>query len=647
VSQRQVVVRRGGGPTERKLGELIERLRPGLVLVRWPDGDEEELELRSRHVVVEEGSLKYQQLLDPQVLTERLRDDPVDLIVQLLRESRETMKATEIRQRMVQMELDPEAVDRTWKAAKKRVEEHEHVILTGKPAAYRWTDTPPEPHAKLKALPLTEALALLVDADRPREELAALRESVRSRATDPITNLVAQAVGIELASPPVAAQHLLQRPLGAGVALAAFPTPVLAKLHSGQGRESPDATLGLLACVPRKLRFLDDVDLVSVLGTIQVEQLVKNGLDELDVSTKETRPDLVAAMSSLAENLTRSSDVRHVSPSQLITVMSALPATGKGLSARTQLAHAIAEHVRQWRKGEPPLDQVQFHALADAAARLPLEPRGARVELLAAVHSFSPEITHAAGWWRHVTLRDIIATADGLLQRVWADPVIAQDIIRPLVDTALASATTRRGLAQIVGAPTVVADHVDPAGLRAAWEKVAGTDERARTWLEAIRADEAIPQLEEQLEQSRIAQQVAEQERDLLQAANSELEARADRLERLLSEAHAVSRDMTDQELRQRAIDALRPVVALAIEAETLVAGFKPTNVVFDRIHAIVGAHGLSPIGASGDRVRFDPAVHEAVADQVPPGETVSVLRPGYTWRWKDEEIVMEKALVS
>ena len=65
------------------------------------------------------------------------------------------------------------------------------------------------------------------------------------------------------------------------------------------------------------------------------------------------------------------------------------------------------------------------------------------------------------------------------------------------------------------------------------------------------------------------------------------------------------------------------------------------------RLQQLVRIQGIEPIGAAGEELAFDPALHDAPGGRPAPGTSVHVGRPGYKWIREDAEEVLVKALVA
>jgi len=98
---------------------------------------------------------------------------------------------------------------------------------------------------------------------------------------------------------------------------------------------------------------------------------------------------------------------------------------------------------------------------------------------------------------------------------------------------------------------------------------------------------------------------------------------------------------------RQARIDLVRGLAELAMEVEELAHSGAEPDVLIERIRAQVDAYELEPIGRAGDEEPFDPARHAPIGGLVGDGSRISVVRPGYTWRAPQGDLLISKAQVA
>lgn len=97
---------------------------------------------------------------------------------------------------------------------------------------------------------------------------------------------------------------------------------------------------------------------------------------------------------------------------------------------------------------------------------------------------------------------------------------------------------------------------------------------------------------------------------------------------------------------RQIRIDSARALAEVVMEVEELSAAGAEPAVTVERIRALAKAFDLEPIGRAGDEITFDPTLHSPIGGYPPDGSPVVVIRPGYTWRGSDQDVLVGKAQV-
>jgi hypothetical protein len=102
-------------------------------------------------------------------------------------------------------------------------------------------------------------------------------------------------------------------------------------------------------------------------------------------------------------------------------------------------------------------------------------------------------------------------------------------------------------------------------------------------------------------------------------------------------------RAVQDQKVRTEGIRAL---AELAMEVEELVADGTAADVVIERVRQIAGAQRLTAVGTAGQATSFDRQRHSPIIGSPKDGAKVTVVRPGYSWRPADEDVLVAKAQV-
>src|SRR5262249_49823128 len=98
-----------------------------------------------------------------------------------------------------------------------------------------------------------------------------------------------------------------------------------------------------------------------------------------------------------------------------------------------------------------------------------------------------------------------------------------------------------------------------------------------------------------------------------------------------------------DQKIRAQGIQALAD---LAMEVEELVANGAEADVLIERVRNNAAAQRLTPIESAGQTASFDRQRHAPIVGIPKEGAQVTVVRPGYSWRPAEEDLLIAKAQV-
>jgi hypothetical protein len=183
----EVVVRRSssqGGPA--RTGQVLSR-NAAVLRVRWDDdGLEEDARLGGSTMLAVLGSLRHQALLDPATLAVRLGEEPLEVVLQLLREQKAPLKTPKIKDQLKVLGLTPDAVDGAWRKVQGRLAGIEEVRI--RKGTYQWigaaAEARPAPVEKTHA----EILAASDDPDaRVWAEALAWHDRFRDGDTEAAT----------------------------------------------------------------------------------------------------------------------------------------------------------------------------------------------------------------------------------------------------------------------------------------------------------------------------------------------------------------------------------------------------------------------------------------------------------------------------
>ncbi|GAA3239050.1 hypothetical protein [Actinocorallia longicatena] len=170
----EVVVRKAQGPGGVARTGVVLARNAGVLRVRWDDdGTEEDARIGGSTTFAPAGSLRHQSLVDPGPLAERLETEPLEVVLQLLREARTPMRTPVIKDQLKVLGLSQEAVDRAWRKVQSRLTGIEEVRI--RTSGYRWIG-PVEPRP---AVPETVEVAA-TGPRGPVDEAEAIAEALRS-----------------------------------------------------------------------------------------------------------------------------------------------------------------------------------------------------------------------------------------------------------------------------------------------------------------------------------------------------------------------------------------------------------------------------------------------------------------------------------
>jgi hypothetical protein len=127
----------------------------------------------------------------------------------------------------------------------------------------------------------------------------------------------------------------------------------------------------------------------------------------------------------------------------------------------------------------------------------------------------------------------------------------------------------------------------------------------------------------------------------------ADLTRRCADLEAAIRAGQARASGLREAQDRQVRIDLIRGLAELAMEVEELAHSGADPAVLIERIRALVDGYELKPIGRAGEEEPFDPARHAPIGGLVGDGSRISVVRPGYTWRAPDGDLLIGKAQVA
>ncbi|MQY09481.1 hypothetical protein [Actinomadura macrotermitis] len=450
----EVVVRRSDTPGRPvRTGVLLAKNGASLK-VRWEDdGQEETVRISATTTFAVRGSLRHQWLADPEksaaLITERLELDPLDLVLEVLRDSLSALDATAIKEQLKQYGATAESLDAAWKRVQNRLKTLPEVRV--KKNKYRWIgprDTAPETPVE-SAPPVKPAPAV-------RTVPGALQKALGS------------------ADLPA----LMSKPLATGVRLGQARDAEIDRLLSSLPKKERTA---LLLARPQPSPTTDNPDVAASVGADTLTKLLNDAADEIrDAASAEKR----TAGLWLLRRTVAVQGAQAPAPDALIALASLLAMDAPGaLDTLDEITRTLSARLRGTRAS------VDLTALARLAARLPLTTGGGRAALLTAVADLWPDQITDTAWWRDVPAT-VLAEADGPVEQLLRRPEIAETVVAPLVRRELSGVTTRDRLAGLLGLPNAFVKYLEPAEVAAAFRRVAEGDPCTESWLAALERPE-------------------------------------------------------------------------------------------------------------------------------------------------------------
>ncbi|MFB8146637.1 hypothetical protein ACFC1W_07820 [Microbacterium sp. NPDC056003] len=302
------------------------------------------------------------------------------------------------------------------------------------------------------------------------------------------------------------------------------------------------------------------------------------------------------------------------------------------------LAQAMAFAVRERRE---PVESVA--ALKEPLSRLPLSSESGRFRLLAALPADDPA-TSSRDWLEGIGADDLLALSDADTTRLtrvnsW------RERIAEIAEQAVAAASTRSRLLRLLSAGAVATNVATDTAVSAI-RRVAGADASVMEWLRALGNREQIEALSGQVAQLEDAVEAASTELAVHRARAIEATERAQKLQSQLDGAVQSQGTAHDAVIVQAERDAYRALARILATVGSEARRLDADQLIM-RLQQLVRIQGIEPIGAAGEELAFDPALHDAPGGRPAPGTSVHVGRPGYKWIREDAEEVLVKALVA
>ncbi|WP_112725443.1 hypothetical protein [Micromonospora noduli] len=676
---------RPGGPV--RVGAVLSRSR-GDYQVRWhDDGTEETVTIGGRNQFAPRGSLRHQFLLDLASATTMFEEDPTAMVLRLLREYDSGLTRTKIKEKLDALGLALHRDRARWKVIDRFLTSSDDVQMTGTgvAATFKWkppkrrrtelseqsdvaptlpvadqqdraTATPAYAvekgsvgHDVREARQITQPSGTSPTAEQPESPgspskdqtlpAAGERQTVVAKAAS-LPDRLAGAIGEDSSRP---LPYYLSKPLAVGAQLGRLNDQQLEDLITDL--EEPDAAAAgaLLLALPRQSAV---VGRVTALSHESTTLLLTSAAAEIQVYA-EPDPDVITAAAALLRQVCKVDNVSTGAISPLITLASAVAAK------HPQDVVPVIDGVAQKLGCLLPLmsrderNAVDLDRLVPLVVRLPFTRDGGRAALIAAVGKVRAKSVLHDAWWAGATLDDLARCATGVLGAVTSIPEVAARYLHPLVLRELAVTESRRRLTFLLGLPGEFVAGLPSDPVVAAFHRVAAGDPVVAGWTGALGQEQRVETLRHTAERAAAAAAAADQRAEAAEGRAIALADRVSQLEETLRAEHRQTSSLRSAQDRQIQIDIIRSLADLAAEVEELAVEQTASETLVERVRALVSAQALEPIGQAGQKLTFDPTVHEPIVGVPTIGSAVTVIRPGYHWHPSGEDILIERALVT
>ncbi|MEU4473520.1 hypothetical protein [Micromonospora sp. NPDC023888] len=673
---------RPGGPV--RVGAVLSR-SGGSYQVRWhDDGTEETVKIGGRNQFAPRGSLRHQFLLDLASATTMFDEDPTAMVLRLLREYDSGLTRTKIKEKLNALGLDLDRVRARWRLIDRFLTSSDDVQMTGAgvAATFKWKPPKRRRTELSEQLDVAPTLPMADQQDRATAtpayavEKGSVEHDVREArqpsgvsptaeqpespgspsedrtlpATDERQTVVAKAASLpgrlavatgEDTSRPL--PYYLSKPLTVGAQLGRLDDQQLQDLITDL--EEPDAAAAgaLLLALPRQSAV---VGRVTALSHESTTLLLNSAAAEIQVYS-EPDPDVITATAALLRQVCKVDNVSTEAISPLITLASIVAAMNQqdAVPVIDGVAVILGRLLPLMSRDER--NAVDLDRLVPLVARLPFTRDGGRAALIAAVGKVRVKSVLHDGWWAGATLDDLAICATGVLGAVTSIPEVAARYLHPLVLRELAATESRRRLTFLLGLPGEFVAGLPSDAIVAAFNRVAADDPVVAGWTSALRQEQRVETLRRTAERAAAAAAAADQRAEAAEGRAAALADRCAQLEEALRAEHRETSSLRSAQDRQIQIDVIRSLADLAAEVEELAVEQTSSETVVERVRALVSAQALEPIGQAGQKLTFDPTVHEPIVGVPTIGSAVTVIRPGYHWQPSGEDILIERALVT
>jgi murein DD-endopeptidase MepM/ murein hydrolase activator NlpD len=289
---------------------------------------------------------------------------------------------------------------------------------------------------------------------------------------------------------------------------------------------------------------------------------------------------------------------------------------------------------------------TEMASVLRAIEHVPFEAAGGRSALMAVLNSRESSLIQSVRAWQGLTWESLLDGASGALQPVVANPFVRESVVLPHVRRALQEADRRNLIAEILGAPRVIAELVEGDQLANALRRVAASDSQLAAWLQPIGNESAMQHLRESLAEAQGAKEISiRAEYETREKLEHALEKLADAEARLRDSATA-SAELHESERRQLVADAATVIAKITATVEQDL-DTDSNRLVLEKLWAFGARVDVLPFGVRGESVPFDPELHKSPGTRPDIGAPVIVARSGYQWKNGSRTDVLIPALVS
>jgi hypothetical protein len=677
MSSLYVVVDTRTDPRSRRVGLVCEPSAEAafapVVTVLWPDGTEEEVKLSKSFRKLRRDSLDALVEFAPDSFRDPTNISPTLFARALASTSKSPLNSAEILKLVLEKTgLDRAVVDAAWKQWRHEFEAMPEIKTGGQPSKITYRLVGQLPLVDINGtvnhqLPAGVETTFGDEADNSENSKPALgarnpidqsvtstqsgmrgriqRSERREGAAEPVSSSLDSAREKWAREPSTRLDwdELEGSPLAASIMLDEY---------SSKGWLTPNELSNLPAeAIPaiqaqRKSVEIDEQLVQAWFASSKPLESVADGATELEKlrGDPEVHSALVSRYSTLVGRVLKG-NAGPISPAALARAFVALrrskaePERRRGLEALGSLISVLDDP-------QDLLSKIDRGAFFDALAELPFTNGGEKALLIAQIARVDRSLAAESGWWRGFRWHNVGEVASGPLSSLIVDSELLTEMVHAVADAFASGVSTRRALAELLGAPRFAVEHIEPPTVVALFSRVAESDSLFASWSLLVTG---------QSERAALAAQVEDAKGDKARALESEgrvvaemndlrdyLAATQVQLESLQSEAVGLS----ERERRQVKIDTARVVAQMAATVEQA-SEERAANSLFRKVNTLAERFGLRLDAERGTSVAFNPARHSSPGIRPHDGEVVNVARAGYTWFDGNDELVIIPALVT